>query len=712
MRRFLNKQIIANIALWVMVIGGLVMTLGIGSCLYIARQELYRETDQNMETSVAYLQMYIDGQLHHVEDICYAMLGNIKRNTQGEKVVAIDKDYVSSITQDNVYLWMEQILDAEPSICGIAIVMERTYSMIDNYFTDYISNLSGKTERYNLADFCNVYEQEWYVQAASQRKAYWSHPFRDPASDNPVACLALPLFDEDTIVGVVAVYVDVVGFRENCMEQAPFPEMNVSVLDADSVLVSYPDTAMILHHVKEVENFANTDLDIVVTAPIERANWTIVIESPKNLVFERINKMRHRTSLIAAGCIIFMFICLIWLFRKMQEFTLKKADVDSQLSIAAKIQIGMLPHDYPAFPDRKELDIFAYVQPAKEVGGDYYDYVIRDEKCYFCVGDVSGKGVPASLFMAILHALFRHLSQFYSDPALMMEALNNTLASNNSRNMFCTIFIGIMDLQTGRVDYCNAGHNAPVIRRKTDDGKINVSFADVKVNIALGVLENMKFEKETIVLNPNEALLLYTDGIVEAENNQKKIFGDEALLSKIYQIWKSGSKNAKEVSESVLNAVQLFTDGAQQSDDITLLVVQYTGQASQLRLTNDIHQIPQLGEWVKQVGTNFGLGQDRILQLNLALEECVVNVMEYAYGEQKNMPVLISASKEENHMIFTIRDKGVPFDPTKTENPDISLSIQDREIGGLGIFMTKQLTDKLEYRRENDQNILELTFLM
>ena len=247
--------------------------------------------------------------------------------------------------------------------------------------------------------------------------------------------------------------------------------------------------------------------------------------------------------------------------------TEQKASMESELNIASTIQKGMLPDKFPALPDRNDLDIYGMQTPAKSVGGDLFDFFLREEKLYFCIGDVSGKGIPAALVMMATIHLFRNVGRHTESPSDICSAINVGLADGNEQNMFCTLFVGVLDLQTGRLDYCNGGHNAPVFIRKG-----LASYMQVKTNMPTGVFAELTYQGETAQLEPGDALVLYTDGVTEAMNPAGELFGDDATLQSMSQ---AATKTMSGLINQVLTDLHQFVAGAEQSDDITLLALRY-----------------------------------------------------------------------------------------------------------------------------------------
>ena len=238
--------------------------------------------------------------------------------------------------------------------------------------------------------------------------------------------------------------------------------------------------------------------------------------------------------------------------------TANKERIEGELRIAREIQMGMVPRIFPAFPERDDIDLYASMTPAKEVGGDLYDFFIQHNKMYFCVGDVSGKGVPASLFMAVTRNLFRVVAQQELPPAEVARQINDTLSEDNEQGMFVTMFIGILDLKTGRLDFCNCGHNPPVYKGE---------FLPMEANAPLGLFAGIEFMGETIDDIENNMMLFYTDGLNEAENMAHEQFGDDRLLN----FMQHEATTAKNTILGIQKVVANFVGDAEPSDDLTML---------------------------------------------------------------------------------------------------------------------------------------------
>lgn len=248
--------------------------------------------------------------------------------------------------------------------------------------------------------------------------------------------------------------------------------------------------------------------------------------------------------------------------------TATKERIESELSIAHDIQMGMIPKIFPPFPERADVDLHAILKPAKEVGGDLYDFYIQNEQLFFVIGDVSGKGVPASLLMAVTRSLFRSVSGYLTSPCDIVRSMNDSISEQNEANMFVTLFVGVLDLQTGLLTFCNAGHNPPVVISKEGE----VSYMKVKNNLPIGLLEGFVYANESIVLEPETKLFTYTDGVVEAEDVEKELYTESKLLKTLAINHKLG---VRRMVNCVVDSVAEHVLEAEPSDDLTILVLNY-----------------------------------------------------------------------------------------------------------------------------------------
>ena len=387
----------------------------------------------------------------------------------------------------------------------------------------------------------------------------------------------------------------------------------------------------------------------------------------------------------------------------------QKGRIEGELKVARDIQMAMLPKIFPPYPERSDIDVFGQLTPAKEVGGDLFDFYIRDEKLFFCIGDVSGKGIPASLYMVVTKALFRTVSSHEASPEKIIYALNEVLSHDNDSNMFVTFFAGVLDLPTGRLHYCNAGHDAPLLIGHTGAGLLPVDS-----NLPIGVMPGWKFSRQETMMDPDTTIFMYTDGLNEAENISHQQFEMTRVLELARSMQQQNEFKPMSIVKQMTESVRQFVGEADQSDDLTMLALQYTKHQENLTyqrsltLTNDLKRVPRLNTFIDEVCEANGFDMAATMQINLAIEEAVVNVMNYAYPKGTKGDITIETKANKSELSFIISDTGKPFDPTAKAEVDITLSAEDRSIGGLGIHLIRQIMDHINYERVDGHNILTL----
>ena len=257
---------------------------------------------------------------------------------------------------------------------------------------------------------------------------------------------------------------------------------------------------------------------------------------------------------------------------ELKTTTASKAAIENELQVAHDIQMGMLPKIFPPYPERDDIDIYGSLTPAKEVGGDLFDFYIRDDKMFFCIGDVSGKGVPASLLMAVTRSLFRNISAHTAEPDQIVSALNEALAEGNDTNMFVTVFLGVLDLATGMLYYCNAGHDAPMLIGR------GVGLLPCDSNLPIGVMPGWEYTAQEADIDSQTTIFLYTDGLTEAEDANHAMFGEDRLTSIAESLLAKSKTKPEDIISRVKEEVQTFVGGAVQSDDQTMLAIRYRGK--------------------------------------------------------------------------------------------------------------------------------------
>jgi len=384
-----------------------------------------------------------------------------------------------------------------------------------------------------------------------------------------------------------------------------------------------------------------------------------------------------------------------------------KERIESELRIAHDIQMGIVPKTFPPFPSYPEFDIYAVLKSAKEVGGDFYDFFFMDdERLCFLIGDVSDKGVPASLLMAVTKTMIKMMSKDSKGPDEILGKVNKEIAHDNDSCMFITIFCGILNIKTGEVSYANAGHLPPVVLRSSRE----IRFLEDASAAAIGIAEDTVYKTGSVRLEPGDALCMYTDGVTEAFDEKRRLFGRERLKDKILA---AAHKPIRGIVDGICSGVDEFSKGMPQSDDIAVLSIKYFGDHNisaekTITLKNNASEINRLRETARLFAESGRWPEEIISKMTLALEEILVNIQKYAYTDEAVHEISVALSYGDNNFTAKIMDDGKPFNPLGMPEPDTTAPVESRIEGGLGIFLARNIMDNMEYRRENGKNILYL----
>ncbi len=384
------------------------------------------------------------------------------------------------------------------------------------------------------------------------------------------------------------------------------------------------------------------------------------------------------------------------------------ARIDQELEYARSIQLSALPSVFPPYPNRADFDIYANMRAAKEVGGDFYDFYLLDEShLAFLVADVSGKGIPAAMFMMQAKTVFKGFADAGMPVEEVLANANEQLCEHNDANMFVTAWMGIIDLETGHVRSANAGHNPPAIMRAADGG---FSLLALRRNLVLGCMEGVSYFPDELDLDPGDTLFLYTDGVTEANDANERLYGNDRLLVALDGMV---GRSMQELCDGVRDDVDAFVGEADQFDDMTMLALRYNGnpQAGEtLTVDARIECIAQVAEFVDQRLVAAGCSPHAKTQIDIAVDEVLANVCSYAYrGADGTVSVHFTLLEDRRQARIVFEDEGVAFNPLLVDEPDTTLGIDQREVGGLGIFIVKKTMDEVSYERRAGCNYLTIT---
>ena len=577
---------------------------------------------------------------------------------------------------------------------------------------------------------------DFYKVPAEQGASYWCPPYLDDTERKSfITTYSIPIVGENNkLVGVAGVDLSLNWLGDTLNNRSIHPSSFSMLLAENGSIISAPgptsaryadvqqavrlinDSAVSRSlgsngHTKVIEFMSDQDKRkayIHYTFMKGEPRWQLAVVCYDDELFADFYKLRLRLfwlmflGFALLGYIIYRFFKNT---RQLAKNEIENERLSSELQVAKRIQSEMLPGEVDEGLSNAQMKVKGLLNPAKEVGGDLYDYFVRDEKLFFCIGDVSGKGIPSALVMAVVHSLFRSVAAHETNPARIMQVINLNSCHGNETNMFVTFFVGVLDLPTGKLRYCNAGHDTPLLI--TD----KATELEVEPNFPLGLFADFEYETQELMLDSGTTLLLYTDGLTEAMNFRHEQFG----LSRVKEI----ADNLKEIAPSTLlaaleTAVHEFVGVAEQSDDLTLLAVQFTHCSEdivmhkEMTVTTDVANISEVNDFVKGMCDELQMSKSEANGMKLAIEEAVVNVMNYAYDAGEAGEVNIVADATSDMLKFVITDTGRPFAPTDVPDVDTTLSAEDRQIGGLGIFLVRQLMDTINYERIDGKNILTL----
>ena len=382
------------------------------------------------------------------------------------------------------------------------------------------------------------------------------------------------------------------------------------------------------------------------------------------------------------------------------------ARIDKELEYAKQIQLSALPTN---FPQDEDHSIYAQMIAAKEVGGDFYDfYKLNDTTVAFLAADVSGKGIPAAMFMMTAKTIIKDLAERGLEVNEIFTKANEKLCENNEADMFVTAWMGILDLKTGNMKFANAGHNPPLLKRANGE----FAYLRSRAGFVLAGIEGFNYRVNELQLQAGDRLFLYTDGVPEATNANSELYGEDRLLDFMNR---NDAVSATELLPALKADIDGFVGEAPQFDDITMLMFDYKPSKGGARMTSKTFPaktdtLQDVLGFVEEMLESYECSMKNQMAICVAMEEVFVNVAHYAYGEGEGDATLEIGFDEANRNVtFRMSDQGVPFDPLQKPDPDITLSVEERQIGGLGIFIVKKTMDTVRYEYADGKNILTMT---
>jgi sigma-B regulation protein RsbU (phosphoserine phosphatase) len=465
---------------------------------------------------------------------------------------------------DSLQVVARRVVENNPVVVGSTVAVVPGYYSERPLFSPYVCRegdhlvfKSLATEEYDYP------HQEWFSEPLKRGEGYWSEPYIDEGGgDILMTTYSVPLKDYRGRVAAVLTADVSLQWLSNFVNS-----MQV-YRNAYGVILSRQGKVMIG---PEASQKVDTKVQEY-TTHVEPTGWTMSIVIPEEEIYRGLHNVGLLViilQLLGIGMIILILRVVAKNQLKYQKVKKREAAIESELHVASTIQRGMLPKLFPTYPDRDDVQIYASLTPAKDVGGDLFDFYIRDEQLFFCIGDVSGKGVPASLFMSVTRSIFRTVSARESMPDRIMTTMNQTIADMNETQMFVTLFVGVLDLSTGHLSYCNAGHDAPML---VGDG---VGILPCDSNIPVGFMPTWKYTLQEADIYTGTTIFLFTDGLSEAEDASHAQFQMERISEVATQALAQRQHEPRQLINRMFDAVHAFVGDAEQSDDLTMMAIQY-----------------------------------------------------------------------------------------------------------------------------------------
>ena len=469
--------------------------------------------------------------------------------------------------RDSLQVVARRVVQDNPVVVGSTVAVVPGYYSDEPLFSPYVCRDGDGVITKTLATpEYNYPAQEWFTKPLELGEGYWSEPYVDEGGgDILMTTYSVPLKDyrgKTAAVLTADVSLEWLQHLVNGMQVYK---------NAYGVIVSREGKVMI----GPEKEFAKDEKVQTYTTQVERTGWTMSIVIPEKEIYGGLNRMALLVTflqVLGVGMLVLILRIVAKHQLKFQQVKEKELSIENELQIASTIQRGMLPHLFPTYPDRKDVQIYASLTPAKDVGGDLFDFYIRDEQLFFCIGDVSGKGVPASLFMSVTRSIFRSVSARESMPDRIVTAMNGIMSDMNQTNMFVTLFVGVLNLQTGHLYYCNAGHDAPLL------AGAGVGQLPCDSNIPVGVMPTWKYSLQEALIYTGTAIFLFTDGLTEAENAEQAQFQMERVTQVAERALANKQLQPRQLIGLMTDAVHRFVGDAEQSDDLTMMVIQYIHQ--------------------------------------------------------------------------------------------------------------------------------------
>lgn len=635
-----------------------------------------------------------------------------------------------------------------------ALQERNCYIITENGVSIFACNYDYNNSPKYAGEELNAKNEDWYKRTIATDSIVFNGVYKDLLSDKDLISVEKSFIANGEKRGVIVIEIYIDSLNKGSVNLEPPKGVNLFIVDDNGKIV-YNARASTYNEEKAKNGTLFAFLDETrdlqsgrgsyvydgneyrcFYKKVKDTNFTLYVSIRENRLAESIGKLQSLvkekndsllTMVLKMTRNLYIYVLIFSIFIIIAIFLLAKEvskmletpinELSSILDQASKIQKDMLPEDFPKISNRKDIEIYAKNIPETEVGGDFYNYIIRNNKLYLIIADVSGSGMPAALFMAKTNTLLNNAISLSESPRTILSYVNAELCKNNKECYFVTIALYCVDLRTRKVVFTNSGHEDSIIIKNNNELVLEKEVRSAP----MGLNEYNDYSENEFTLDEGDVLFLYTDGVVEAINKDEELFGMNRLIAELKAI---GSTDTKEIILGVEKALNKFSTGVEQYDDITMLCFKFKKldidenkiSVNEKNYSSVYENVDKVDEFIEEclstAYTDKMIYTKYINQLNLCIEEIVVNICDYAF-EKPNDPnnsfsVRVLIDKNVDKLCISFIDDGKEFDPTKLKDANILQGVDERNIGGFGIHITRNIVDILEYKRDDNKNVLTL----
>ena len=670
---------------YIHILAALFLLLGMGVQSYVSYSRALFSLQEKMDLETQIAQEKLQFELYDALDASSQIADKVKKCLEHP---------------DELYDKTSELLNSYPNFYSCYVAFPPYYYPEEGKWfglTSYRTKDSIISRPFGNAEH-DYFEREWYKGAVQSTEGYWSTPYRDDDFDEPIYTYSKVMRDEEgKLICVIGIDFSL-NWIHNLLEHfKPFEEAVFMLYGSNGTLLAMSNGA-------PADGFGNSW--IITSKTLQPINIKMVTAVPKRHIIQSLSL----GTLLPFGVFVLGIFVVGLLIRRMTRderdnarLETEKEVMSHELEIAHDIQMGILKdeNEKKKAQANRDIELNTLLVPMREVGGDFYDFHREGDELWFIIGDVSGKGVPAAIFMSAAVNLFRAAGVRAASPKEIMEEMNAILSENNPSLTFVTAFIGCLHIPTGELLFCNAGHCAPLIKHKlsavNQHSAVRSQPSEVKClqmesNIPLGYDGRYCFVEQGCMLGEGDTLVLYTDGVTEARNSEREMLGLKRWSDIV-------AKN-----EDLPNAIKHFIGQADPTDDITLMTI--CKESPILPMTINVpcreDQWPVLRNAIHSFGLCIGMERKALKKYEVAAEEAIVNILHYSQAND----IEIVLSSQDSAFTIQLMDDGLPFDPT--EHTPNNKTIDERQIGGMGIHLIRQIVDEMHYERKKEKNILRM----